>query len=157
MDRNMNVALAAAMAAIFALGGVALPATAQAQTIEEGKCQRAPGVNYPGPYYAHFDTGKSTLRPADKAEVKKAALQSKQLFVTRICLVGAADKGGDAAKNKKLAKARANAVAKEMIANGVQAKHLLIDASDEAFGKWSFGSKNENQEQDRRVTIIFAK
>ena len=129
----------------------------QGQQIEQGKCQRAPGANYPGPFYAHFDTGKSAVRPADKAELKKIALQSKQLFVTRICIIGAADKVGDAANNKKLAQARANAVAKELMAGGVQAKHLLIDASDEAFSGWSFGKKNEEQQQDRRVTIIFAK
>jgi len=148
-----------AMGPLMAMAlAIASPSMAQqGGQVEQGKCQRAPGANYPGPYYAHFDTGKSVVRPADKAELKKVALQSKQLFVTRICVIGAADKVGDAARNKKLAQARANAVAKELMAGGVQAKHILIDASDEAFGSWSFGKKNEEQQQDRRVTIIFAK
>lgn len=156
MKRILAVLAAAPLVAIV-LSASQPAAAQQGQQVEQGKCQRAPGANYPGPFYAHFETGKSVVRPADKAELKKVALQSKQLFVTKICIIGAADKVGDAANNKKLAQARANAVAKELMAGGVQAKHLLIDASDEAFGSWSFGKKNEEQQQDRRVTIIFAK
>ena len=147
------VGLAAALAFV-------LPAAAQTTqaNIEEGRCQRvlSPGQTYPGPFTVLFDTGKSVVRPNDKAELKKIAQQAKTLYVTRICLIGTADKVGNAAFNQKLARDRANAVAKELAANGVQTKYMLVDANPEAYKEWSFG-KREDQQQDRKVIIVFAK
>jgi outer membrane protein OmpA-like peptidoglycan-associated protein len=140
--------------------GLALPALAQTTqaTIEEGRCQRmlSPGQTYPGPFNVLFDTGKSVVRPADKAELKKVAEQAKTLFVTRICLIGTADKVGNAAANQKLARDRANAVGRELAANGVQVKYLLIDANPEAYKNLGFGTREE-QQQDRKVIVVFAK
>ncbi len=137
---------------------LAFPALAQNTGIEEGRCQRvlSPGQTYPGPFTMLFDTGKSAIRPADKAELKKIAAQAKTLFVTRICLLGTADKVGNAAANQKLARDRAYAVGRELIANGVPSKNLLIDSSGESFKEWSFG-KREDQQQDRKVVVVFAK
>lgn len=156
--KNANLGLgAAALAAAISLTLPALGQTTQA-TIEEGRCQRmlSPGQTYPGPFNVLFDTGKATIKPADKAELKKVAEQAKTLYVTRICLIGTADKVGNAAFNKKLARDRANAVGRELIANGVQSKHLLIDANEEAYKDWSFG-RREDQQQDRKVVVVFAK
>jgi outer membrane protein OmpA-like peptidoglycan-associated protein len=140
--------------------GLALPASAQTTqaNIEEGRCQRvlSPGQTYPGPFNVLFDTGKAVVKPADKVEIQKIAAQAKTLFVTRICLIGTADKVGNAPFNKKLARDRAQAVAKELAAQGVQTKFMLIDANEEAYKEWSLG-KNENQQQDRKVVIVFAK
>ncbi|MGE0151273.1 MAG: OmpA family protein [Reyranellaceae bacterium] len=151
---------------IFGLGAamlaaaLALPALAQTTqaTIEEGRCQRmlSPGQTYPGPFTVLFDTGKAVVKPADKAELKKVAEQAKTLYVTRICLIGTADKVGNAPFNKKLARDRANAVARELAANGVQTRHMLIDPNEEAYKDWSFG-RREDQQQDRKVVIVFAK
>lgn len=148
----VGAALAAALLVL------AMPAGAQQPKIEEGGCRRvqSPGAANPGPYYTLFDTGKSAVKPADKPELKKIARQAQDLFVTRICLIGAADKVGNAGFNSKLARDRALAVARELMANGVPARNLLIDATGEAFAQWSVG-RRENQDQDRRVTIVFAK
>lgn len=148
---------AAGLIVAFALASPALAQTTQAN-IEEGRCQRvlSPGQTYPGPWNVLFDTGKAVVKPNDKAEIKKIAQQAKTLFVTRICLIGTADKVGNAGFNKKLARDRAQAVAKELAANGVQTKYMLIDANEEAYKEWSFG-RREDQQQDRKVVIVFAK
>jgi outer membrane protein OmpA-like peptidoglycan-associated protein len=154
--RNFGLTTAGLVVAL-ALASPALAQTTQA-TIAEGRCHRvlSPGQTYPGPFNVLFDTGKAVVRPSDKAEIKKIAEQAKTLFVTRICLIGTADKVGNAAFNKKLARDRANAVAKELAANGVQTKFMLIDANEEAYKEWSFG-KREDQQQDRKVVVVFAK
>ncbi|MDF3072892.1 MAG: OmpA family protein [Alphaproteobacteria bacterium] len=141
----------------FGLASPAFSQTTQA-TIAEGRCQRmlSPGQTYPGPFNVLFDTGKAVVRPADKAELQKIAGQAKTLFVTRICLIGTADKVGNAAFNKKLARDRANAVAKELAAHGVQTKYMLIDPNEEAYKEWSLG-RSEDQQQDRKVVVVFAK
>lgn len=144
---------------LVAFGSIA-PASAQTTqaTIAEGRCQRmlSPGQTYPGPFNVLFDTGKSMVRPADKAEIKKISEQAKTLFVTRICLIGTADKVGNAASNLKLARDRANAVARELAANGVKTEYMLIDPNPEAYKEWSFG-RREDQQQDRKVVVVFAK
>jgi|CXWL01.1.fsa_nt_gi cytochrome c oxidase subunit 2 len=154
--RNFGLTTAGLVVAL-ALVSPTLAQTTQG-TVEEGRCHRvlSPGQTYPGPFNVLFETGKSVVRPADKAELKKIAEQAKTLFVTRICLIGTADKVGNAAFNKKLARDRANAVAKELAANGVQTKFMLIDANEEAYKEWSFG-KREDQQQDRKVVVVFAK
>jgi outer membrane protein OmpA-like peptidoglycan-associated protein len=148
---------AAGLTMALAAAGAAQAQTTQA-TIAEGRCQRvlAPGQTYPGPFTVLFDTGKSVIKPEFKAELKKVAEQAKTLFVTRICLIGTADKVGNAAFNQKLARDRANAVARELIANGVQNRYLLIDPNPEAYKDWSFG-KREDQQQDRKAIVVFAK
>ena len=154
--QNIGLTIATTVVAL----GMALPALAQTTqaTIAEGRCQRmlSPGQTYPGPFNVLFDTGKSVVRPVDKAELKKIAEQAKTLFVTRICLIGTADKVGNAGFNKKLARDRANAVARELAANGVQTKHMLIDANEEAYKDLGFG-RREDQQQDRKVVVVFAK
>jgi len=139
--------------------GIAYAASAQTtQAIEEGRCQRvlSPGQTYPGPWTVLFDTGKSVIKPEFKPELKKVADQAKTLFVTRICLIGTADKVGNAAFNQKLARDRANAVAKELASHGVQTKYMLVDANPEAYKNMGFGTREE-QQQDRKVIVVFAK
>ena len=137
---------------------LALPASAQTVRLEEGACKRvaAPGQNFPGPYYVLFDTGKSAVKPEFKPEMRKAARDAKNFHVTRICVIGTTDKVGNAAYNKKLSRDRAYAVARELMAEGVKAQHLLLDYTGEPYGQWSFGAR-EKQEQDRRVVVLLAK
>jgi outer membrane protein OmpA-like peptidoglycan-associated protein len=152
--------LGSTLAGLVMALGLASPALAQTTqaTIAEGRCQRvlSPGQTYPGPFNVLFDTGKSVVRPADKAELKKISEQAKTLFVTRICLIGTADKVGNAASNLKLARDRANAVARELAANGVKTQYMLIDPNPEAYKEWSLG-RREDQQQDRKVVVVFAK
>ena len=66
------------------------------------------------------------------------------------------DKLGDKAYNEKLARARAQAVAAEMIRDGYPAKNITIVADPEAFGNIDLGKENAS-EIDRKVTIFYAR
>jgi outer membrane protein OmpA-like peptidoglycan-associated protein len=72
----------------------------------------------------------------------------------KVCVVGQTDKLGDKSSNLQLAKARSQAVAAQMVRDGLAADKIVIAANPEAFGNLSFGSRDA-QEKDRRVTIIF--
>lgn len=140
--------LAAALAAAFL---VAAPAAAQ--NIE--RCgPRLGGTPHPGPYAVYFEFGKSVLDQQQTAEAQRRAKQAKDIFVTRICLVGYADKVGDPASNKELGLARARHVAGILMANGIPAANIVMDTGGEAYGGFNFGEYDKNR-ADRRVSIVF--
>ena len=56
--------------------------------------------------------------------------------------------------NAKLALARSQAVAAELVRAGYPAKDVIIASNPEAFGNMSLGSSDAS-EKDRRVTIVF--
>ena len=72
----------------------------------------------------------------------------------KICVVGQTDKLGDKALNDKLAAARSQAVAAQLVRDGFPGDKVIIASNPEAFGNMSLGSRDA-QEKDRRVTIIF--
>lgn len=115
---------------------------------------RLGGTPYPGPYSVYFDFGKAMLDQQQTAEVHKRAKQAKDIYVTRICLIGYADKVGDPAANKQLGLARARHVANILIADGIPASNIVMDTGGEAYGSFNFGSYDRNK-ADRRVTIVF--
>ena len=150
-------ALGAVLGVGIGLGALALtvgPATAQ----NTGHCVRnsMAASNYPGPYNVYFDTGKFNIRPKEATEIKDIAGRAKALYVTSICVIGFADKVGNAAYNKKLSIDRAQAVANELMRNGVLGKNITIDGDGEPYKDWNFGTIQE-QQRDRRVAIILAK
>ncbi|MBM3650217.1 MAG: OmpA family protein [Alphaproteobacteria bacterium] len=138
---------------LIATAAVVATATAAAQTV--GSCARG-GGNQPQPVWVLFDLGSSQIRAVEKPKIAEAAKTAKDRQVSSICLVGHTDKLGDKAMNAKLARARAQAVANEMIHLGYPAKNLVIAADPEAFGNMSLGSSDAS-EKDRRVTIVFAR
>jgi outer membrane protein OmpA-like peptidoglycan-associated protein len=69
-------------------------------------------------------------------------------------VIGQTDKLGDKNYNAKLAEARSQAVASELVRAGYPAKDVVIASNPEAFGNMSFGA-NDASEKDRRVTILF--
>lgn len=136
-------------------GGILFAATPSfAQTV--GTCPRGGGSSQPQPVRILFDLNSSHLRPAEKPAIAQAVKIAKDRQVSAVCLIGHTDKLGDKAYNLKLARARAQAVAAEMIRDGYPAKNITIVADPEAFGNMSFGSDNAS-DIDRKVTIFYAR
>ena len=135
--------------------GILLAATPSfAQTV--GTCPRGGGSTQPQPVRILFDLNSSHLRPAEKPIIAQAVKTAKDRQVSAVCLIGHTDKLGDKAYNLKLARARAQTVAAEMIRDGYPAKNITIVADPEAFGNMSFGNDNAS-EIDRKVTIFYAR
>jgi outer membrane protein OmpA-like peptidoglycan-associated protein len=135
--------------------GILLAATPSfAQTV--GTCPRGGGSSQPQPVRILFALNSSQVPPAEKPVIAQAVKTAKDRQVSAICLIGHTDKLGDKAYNLKLSRARAQAVAAEMIRDGYPAKNITIVADPEAFGNMSFGNDNAS-EIDRKVTIFYAR
>ncbi len=143
-----------------ALSLAVLPITAMAQSngVTEGSCTsvQAPGTSYPGPFQVYFDLGKYNIRGDEQANIAKIAQAIKDNKITRVCLLGTADKLGNPAANKVLSINRAKAVANALVAQGIPGKSLIYNATGEAYGGVSFGSADA-EKKDRRVIVILAK
>jgi outer membrane protein OmpA-like peptidoglycan-associated protein len=123
-----------------------------AQTI--GSCPGAVGAAPESkPTWVMFDLGSAALKPEFKPAIAQAVATAKARQATKVCVLGQTDKLGDKNSNLKLAQARAQAVAGELIRAGYPAKDVIIASNPEAFGNLSFGSRDAS-EKDRRVTIV---
>lgn len=139
---------------LVAAGLLFAAAPSFAQTV--GTCPRGGGSNQPQPVRILFALNSSQVPPAERPTIAQAVKTAKDRQVSAICLIGHTDKLGDKAYNEKLARARAQSVAAEMIRDGYPAKNITIVADPEAFGNLSFGRENAS-EIDRKVTIFFAR
>jgi len=139
---------------LLAVGTLFAAMPSFAQTV--GTCPRGGGSSQPQPVRVLFPLNSSQVPPAEKPVIAQAVKTAKDRQVSAICLIGHTDKLGDKAYNQKLARARAQAVAAEMIRDGYPAKDITIVADPEAFGNMSFGSDNAS-EIDRKVTIFYAR
>jgi len=140
--------------ALLAAGAVFAAAPSFAQTV--GTCVRGGGANQPQAVWILFDLGSAQVRADDKHKIAEAAVTAKARQVTSICVVGHTDKLGDKALNERLARARAQAVAAELVRAGLPGKDVVIAADPEAFGNLSLGVSDAS-ERDRRVTIVFSR
>jgi outer membrane protein OmpA-like peptidoglycan-associated protein len=156
-DEFMFRSIFLALAGIALFGTVIGTAMAQGQPTE-GACSsvQAPGTNFPGPFLVNFDLGKSAIRADEQANIRKIAQAIKDNKITRVCLLGTADKLGNAAYNKKLSIDRAKSVANALMAQGIPGKSLIYSATGEAYGGTSFGSA-DSEKNDRRVIVKLAK
>jgi outer membrane protein OmpA-like peptidoglycan-associated protein len=137
---------------LLVAAGVLFAAPSFAQTV--GPCPAGVGsAAVSKPTWVLFDLGSSALRPEAKPAIAEAAATAKARQATKVCVVGQTDKLGDKNYNAKLAQARSQAVANELIKAGYPAKNVVIASNPEAFGNMSFGG-NDASEKDRRVTII---
>ena len=141
-------------AAVLAAGTLFAAVPSFAQTV--GSCARGGGANQPQAVWVLFDLGSAQVRPGDKPKITEAAATAKARQVTSICVVGHTDKLGDKALNEKLARARSQAVAAELVRAGIPGKDIVIAADPEAFGSMSLGS-SDAQQKDRKVTIVFSR
>jgi outer membrane protein OmpA-like peptidoglycan-associated protein len=144
MTKSFALALIAA--------GTLFAAPSFAQTV--GSCPTAGSSANSEPAWVLFDLGSSVLKPDAKPTIQKAAATAKARQAVKVCVVGQTDKLGDKNYNAKLAQARSQAVATELVKDGLAADKVVIASNPEAFGNMSFGEKDA-QEKDRRVTIIF--
>jgi outer membrane protein OmpA-like peptidoglycan-associated protein len=144
MTKSFALALIAA--------GTLFAAPAFAQTV--GNCPTAGSSANSEPAWVLFDLGSAVLKPDAKPTIQKAAATAKARQAVKVCVVGQTDKLGDKNYNAKLAQARSQAVAAELVKDGLAADKVIIASNPEAFGNTSFGEKDA-QEKDRRVTIIF--
>ena len=72
----------------------------------------------------NFDTARSEVRPADRAELADISAALKQYPNARIRIVGFADARGSDAANAALGKARADSVKTSLVATGVDAARI---------------------------------
>lgn len=98
----------------------------------------------------YFDTGKTTIAPRHREELKRVAYDAK--YKIKVCLIGQADRQGNPAFNKRLAMQRAQAVRDLLIDYGVPAGVLVPVSVGEAYGV--FGG-DQKQDQERRVEVHF--
>jgi outer membrane protein OmpA-like peptidoglycan-associated protein len=140
---------------LFVAGAILAAAPSVAQTV--GTCSRSGGsANQPQAVWILFDLGSAQVRADDKYKIAEAANTAKARQVSSLCVVGHTDKLGDKMLNERLARARAQAVAAELVQAGYPANDIVIAADPEAFGNLSLGV-SDAQERDRRVTIVFSR
>ena len=95
-----------------------------AELLEEQEI--APGAGPPSSA-VHFALGSARLTREARSTIRAAAISAKERNVTHIRVVGYADALGSAAGNERLSRRRAQAVAAELVANGVLRDRITID------------------------------
>jgi OOP family OmpA-OmpF porin len=127
----------------------AVPASQCKERLVAGLEQIERGLIQPDAVYlVYFDTGSSTLQQAEMAAIERAAEAADLLKPARVRVVGYADRTGPATLNRQLSKARADAVAKALIAKGVPADTVRTSGDGET-------SDQVYAEGNRRVEIFF--
>ena len=80
----------------------------------------------------NFDTAKSDIRPADRADVDAVAATLKQYPTTHVRIAGYADTRGSEASNVALGKARADSVKAALVAQGIGADRIETASGGDA-------------------------
>lgn len=138
------------------LAGLLTVGAAEAQTIT-GKCDpNDVGKRWP-PQTFNFDSGSTAIKPADAKRLDEQASLAKANYIQQICLRGQADRQGDAKANERLALARANVIANELVKRGVDRKTIVIEAVGEAGGGASWIPGSGRAAGERRVDVKFAR
>ena len=147
MPRNAAISLLIAAGLV----GVASPSLAQ------NVCRPASEIagRYQ-PINVQFATGSTAISSADQQRIAEMAKIAKASKIQQICIKGFTDKQGDAAANKRLSQARAEAVAQEFGKHGIGRDYLAIDSGGEPGGSL-FGSAQSQAQADRRVEVRIAR
>ena len=119
-----------------------------------GEC-RAQSLGVPGPSYVYFAVGGTKLDATAKQEIKEVAGRVKALYIRTVCLLGSADKQGNARANFTLSVKRAEAVAAALAREGVAARSITVVGKGETYGDWL--KVFEDNQQDRSVKITLTK
>ena len=115
------------------------------------------GATAPPPFSRDFDvyfpTNSAALSPTSKEIVRQAATTAKENAPTRINVAGHTDTAGPASYNQQLSDRRAEAVRKELIANGVAPDEITTSAQGES--DLAVQTANGVHEpRNRRVVIV---
>lgn len=103
----------------------------------------------------NFDTGKSEVREADRAEISQIAGVLKQYGNTNVRIVGYADARGASEANQRLGQARADAVKAALVAQGIPAARIETGSggeSDPVDSNATAGGQAENRRTELVVT-----
>lgn len=106
--------------------------------------------------YINFDSNKAELKPDGTAAVAQIVALLKQDRSLKLSIEGHTDNVGNAAANKKLSQARADAVMQAVIAGGTSASRL----SAKGFGQEVPVADNRTEEgraKNRRVELVRVK
>ncbi|QQS10939.1 MAG: OmpA family protein [Rhodospirillales bacterium] len=115
---------------------------------------RCTGGNTPGGVFiVQFDTGQSTITPRAKQELAGFASRAIGQKATRLCLDGYADARLGHEDDLLLAKARAEAVGNELVANGYPRERIFINKIIDP--KRVFGRRETSTE--RKVEVRYGR
>lgn len=148
--RRYHLTIIAALVGVAFLGAQAASAKCSPPTSAGRQAQ--PGQNS----FIYFDTGSAKLKPEERKKIVEQAKTAKANYVQLICLRGSADKKGDPKANERLSNARAQAVAAELVKNGIARKMIETDALGEPGGGF-LGGVAGGSNADRRVEIRFTR
>ncbi|TWT15774.1 OmpA family protein [Reyranella sp. CPCC 100927] len=143
----MRTPIAALLASAF------LCLTAAAAQAQDDRCVggQTPG----GVIIVLFDRGQSILTPRGQRDVSRIASQAIAQKANQLCLEGFADahRGKERDKDIELARARAEAVASELVANGYPREKIVVRRITDPIRV--FGTKETASE--RKVEIRYGR
>lgn len=100
-----------------------------------------------------FDSGKATLQPGARTKLRELAAILAKYPRTIVTITGNTDSRGSDELNDRLSKERAQAVADELVANGVNPARLLTFGAG-ASNPVATNATPEGRQQNRRVDIV---
>lgn len=102
-----------------------------------------------------FATGQATLQPGAQRSVQQLATVLRQYPERRVLVEGFTDSQGSDAMNLQLSQRRAEAFRQALLAAGVEAGRIEVQAHGEAFPVADNGNAAGRQ-QNRRVEVLFS-
>ncbi|MFN8643318.1 MAG: OmpA family protein [Candidatus Binatia bacterium] len=100
-----------------------------------------------------FDSGKATLQPGARTKLKELAAILGKYPRTIVTITGNTDSRGSVELNDRLSKERAQAVADELVANGVNPARIVTFGAG-ASNPVATNATPEGRQQNRRVDIV---
>ncbi|WP_312251126.1 OmpA family protein [Sphingobium yanoikuyae] len=101
----------------------------------------------------NFDTARSEVRPADRAELAEISATLKQHPNARIRVIGYADARGTGAANAALGKARADSVKASLVATGIDAARIDTASGGET-NPVDTNATASGQAENRRTELV---
>jgi len=120
-------------------------------------CQRPAGGTAQIPKTIAFDTNNTDIKPEFKQELDALAARYKGNPDVELCVIGRADRTGDANYNKEIAMKRAEVVADFLRSAGLKDNKYQVVSAGQPYSDDSWIGKllgNKPDEWDRRVDVI---